>query len=223
MTCRSTFIAACACASLLLAHPAGAQPAPAGTIEVAGGLRWIGPVGFGRSDAAETTLGGGTRPLFSAESTLDASAGAAGLVSVRVSRAFRVEGSVAYSPTAISVRLTGDPEVATATTVSAPVSQFLVEGGIVREFRRRGRLSPFITGGAGYLRQLNDGRTLIETGTSFYAGGGLYYVRESARPRRLKATGVRVDARAEFLRGGVAPDQSTRVVPAVTAVFFARF
>ena len=178
---------------------------------------------FGRADAAETTLGGGTRPLFSTDGRLDGSAGAAGTVSVRVSRAFRLEGSVSYNPTGLSIRVTGDTEVANAPTVSAPVSQFLVEGGVLRDFRRPGRWSPFAVAGAGYLRQLNDGRTLIETGTSFYGGGGLYYVRASARPRRLKATGVRVEARAQFLRGGVAPDRSLRVVPAVTAAFFARF
>lgn len=208
---------------LLAAAPCRAQSTSSGRLEVSGGIRWMGPAGFGRADAAESTLGGTTRPLFSTETTLDASAGAQGSVSVRVARGLRLEAAAAYNPTGLSVRITGDPEVTASATASAPVSQILVEAGVVRELRRRGRLTPFATGGVGYLRQLNDGRTLIETGTSFYGGAGLYYVRESAHPRRLKATGVRADVRAEFLRGGVAPDRSTRVVPAVTAAFFARF
>lgn len=223
MTRASALVILCVGAVLLTARSVVAQSSAVGAVELSGGVRWIGPLAFGRADATEATLGGGTRPLFSTDSTLDASVGAAGTVSVRVSRAFRVEGSVAYNPTGLSIRVTGDTEVTTAPTVAAPVAQFLVEGGVLHDFRRRGRWSPFAVAGAGYLRQLNDGRTLIETGTSFYGGGGLYYVRESARPRRLKATGVRVDARAQFLRGGVAPDSSIRVVPAVTAAFFARF
>lgn len=216
-------LALCAGALLLAPCPAVAQPASPGRVDLAAGVRWFGPLDFGRVDAAESTLAGGSRPLFSADSTLDASAGVSALVSVRVANGLRAEGAVSYNPTGLSVRITGDPEVSARTTISAPVGQFLIEGGVLREIRRRGRLVPFAAAGAGYLRQLNDGRTLIETGTSFYGGGGLYYVRESARPRRVKASGVRLDVRAEFLRGGVAPDRTTRLVPAVTAVFFARF
>jgi hypothetical protein len=223
MTRGSALVLVWTAVLLLAPRPAVAQGTSAGRVELSGGARWIGPLGFGRADAIESTLGGGTRPLFSTESTLDASVGGVGAISVRMGRAFRVEGSVAYNPTGLSIRVTGDTEVTDGPTVSAPVRQFLVEGGVLHDFRRRGRWSPFAAAGVGYLRQLNDGRTLVETGTSLYGGAGLYYVRESATPRRLKATGARVDARAEFLRGGVAPDRSIRVVPAVTIAFFARF
>ena len=37
------------------------------------------------------------------------------------------------------------------------------------------RLAPFVTGGAGYLRQLHEDRTLAETGQIYYAGGGARY------------------------------------------------
>ena len=130
---------------------------------------------------------------------------------------------MSFNPTGLSTHLTGDLEGTANTIARAPVTQFLVEGGVLAEGRRHGHFTPFITGGLGYLRQLNDGRTLVETGRSFYLGGGLYYVRTSARPRRVKATGARVDVRAVFLRDGVAPDGAVRGAPAVTAAFFARF
>ncbi len=115
----------------------------------------------------------------------------------------------------------GVPDV----TVKAPVTQFLFEGGVqMRPVRwTRGRLSPFVTAGIGYLRQLNDGRTLVETGRAWYFGGGLYYERAATHPRRLKATGVRADLRALVLRDGVAPDDTRRGAPAITASVFARF
>lgn len=215
-------VAALAAASLV-PSAASAQGVTPGRLELSGGLRWIGPVRFGSVDANETTLGGGARPLFSTDTRLDASVGAGATVSYRVARALRVEGAVAYNPTGLSTRITGDTEGVANTVARAPVTQFLLEAGLLVEAPRRGKLTPFVTGGAGYLRQLNDGRTLVETGRSYYAGAGLYYVRASAHPRRVKAIGARVDLRAVFLRDGVAPDSTIRGVPAVTAALFARF
>jgi hypothetical protein len=105
------------------------------------------------------------------------------------------------------------------------VQQLLVEGGVLLQAAssRTRPFSPFLTTGVGYLRHLNDGRTLVETGSAYYVGGGLYYVRAASRPRRLKATGLRADVRALFMHKGVAPDSDWRPAPAVTAAFFVRF
>ena len=210
-------------ALVLLPGVAFAQAAESARFEVSGGLRWFGPSGFGTVAANQTVLGGGTRRVFSSDTTLDGSMGAGTSVSYRVARAVRVEAAVAYNPTGLSTRLSGDVEGVANTVARAPVTQFLFEGGLLAAGRRRGPVTPFVTGGAGYLRQLNDGRTLVETGRSYYAGAGLYYVRASAHPRRVKAIGARVDLRAVFLRDGVAPDSTIRGVPAVTAALFARF
>jgi hypothetical protein len=136
-----------------------------------------------------------------------------------------IEGAVVFSPTQLSTRITGDTEGVPDTTITSPVTQILVEGGVLAQPRRwRTRhVSPFVVGGLGYLRQLNDGRTLVETGGSYYVGGGLYYVRTSARPGRVKATGVRGDVRALVLHNGVAPDSDWRPTAAITATFFMRF
>jgi hypothetical protein len=203
---------------------AGAQQME-GRFEVSGGVRWIGPIHFGEVPANETAPGGGTRPLFTSATTLDASFGATGTLGIRLSQLLRAEIAVAYSPTGLSTAISGDAEVAGNVTVDEPVSQVLLEGGVLAAPRRwqKGHVSPFLTAGIGYLRQLNDGRTLVEDGQSYYVGGGLYYVRASAHPRRLKARGVRVDLRALFLHDGVSLDHTTRSAPALTASVFARF
>lgn len=192
---------------------------------MSGGVRWIGPIRFGEVAANETTPGGGTRPLFKSQTTLDGSVGVTATVGYRLSRLLRAELAIAYNPSQLSSHITSDAEGVEDVTVDAPVSQFLVEGGVLAQLRRwqAGRVSPFLTAGIGYLRQLNDGRTLVETGQAYYFGGGVYYVRAAARPRRLKATGVRADLRALFLRDGVAPDHTVRGAPAITASVFARF
>ena len=202
-----------------------AQTGDPSRVEISGGIRWIGPLDLADVPANETTLGGGQRALFESTTTLDHSLGGTVTVGLRLSQTFRVEGAAVFSPTQISTRVTADTEGAPDTTITAPVTQILIEGGaLVLPPRWRTRhVSPFVTGGLGYLRQLNDGRTLVETGTSYYAGGGLYYVRASSRPRRVTATGVRADVRALVLRDGVAPDSDWRSALAITATFFMRF
>ena len=219
--CITLVVAALVCGA---AH-AEAQTPGAGRFEVSAGARWVGPIAFGTSAATETTFGGGKRTLFESSSQLDASIGASVGVGVQLTRGLRAEVSVAYSPTGLSTRISGDVEGVADLTVKAPVTQFLVEGGLQARPARwtRGRLSPFVTVGMGYLRQLNDGRTLVETGRAWYFGGGLYYERAATHPRRLKATGVRADLRALVLRDGVAPDDTWRGAPAITASVFARF
>ena len=202
-----------------------AQETDRGRIEVSIGIRWIGAVKFGDVPARETTPGGGTLALFKSSTRLDRSVGGTTTLGVRLSRVLRAELALAYNPTGISSRVMSDAEGVADVTVSEPVTQLLLEGGVLVQPRRwqHGRMRPFLTAGIGYLRQLNDGRTLVQTGQSGYVGGGLYYVRATARPGRLKATGVRADVRALILRDGVVPEHSGRAAPAVTATVFARF
>jgi hypothetical protein len=217
---------ACALSGLLLtAAVASAQSDDAGRIEAAIAARWIGPIEFPGAAADETTLGGGTRALFDSVSTLEGSVGASGIIGVRLSRAFQVEFAFGYNPASLRTSITSDAEGIPDIVVDAPVTQLLMEGGVVVRPAAwgGGRLVPFLTSGAGYLRQLHDGRTLVETGRSYYAGGGLYYERATAGRRRVKASGIRVDVRAEMFRDGVAPDETLRVAPAVSAGLFVRF
>jgi hypothetical protein len=194
-------------------------------IEVSGGIRYIGPIAFGGVPANETAVGGGTRALFDTETQLDGSVGGTAIVGVRLSRILRAEGAFAFNRTALSTRVTADTEGVADITITAPVTQLLVEGGVLVQPPQwqQGALSPFITAGLGYLRQLNDGRTLVETGRATFVGGGLYYVRASTRARRVKATGLRADVRGQIMRDGVAPDSDSRVALAVSAAVFARF
>ena len=210
--------------TLGLATAASAQAQNPGHVEVSGGVRWMGPIDFAQVPANETTNGGGTSALFRSQMSLEGSIGATATFGVRLSRLLHAEVAAAYNPTHLSTQITSDLETAN-TTVDAPLTQFLVEGGIVAEVpaRRAARLRPFLAAGIGYLRQLNDGRTLVETGSDYYVGGGLYYLRAATRPRKLKATGIRADFRATVLRDGVAPDDSGHAAPTVNVSVFARF
>lgn len=204
---------------------ASASAQTVGRLELGGGARWIGPVDFPGVAANETTLGNGTRALFASATTLEGSIGATGSVGVWLARQLQLEFTVGYNPATMRTQITSDVEGIPDVAVDAPVTQFLLEGGAVMRLsgRQRTRLAPFLTAGAGYLRQLNDGRTLVETGRSYYFGGGLYYERATSGRRRVKASGLRIDVRGLILQEGVAPDDTPRVTPALSAGFFVRF
>ena len=77
-------------------------------------------------------------------------------------------------------------------------SQYIVDVGVLVADSRgwaRTRVRPFVIGGGGYLRQLYDERTLVETGSVYYAGAGVrYWLRGGDGQRR--SIGLRGDGRA---------------------------
>ena len=76
-----------------------------------------------------------------------------------------------------------------------------------------------MTGGAGYLRQLYDERTLVETGRIYHAGGGVR-VWLSGGDGQRRSLGIRSDVRATWRQDGVEFEGKTRVWPSVTAMIF---
>ena len=221
---RARWIAAVALAAACHARLATAQPSP-GRIELAVGAGWIGAIALDRVSADEAAFGGATRALFNSDTQLDGSIGAALTLGVRLSSLVRAEAAMTYNPTHLTTRVTADREGVADVAVDSRVTQYIFGGDLIVQPSRwqRHRLAPFASAGAGYLRQLSEGRVLVQNGAAYFAGGGLYYVRTPDRQRRMKATGLRLDVRALALRDGVAPDHKTRVAPAVTASAFARF
>jgi hypothetical protein len=129
---------------------------------------------------------------------------------------------VGYSRPGVTTALSMDAEASPISLEAEQLSQYIVDvGGTLQlpgpVFGRRVR--PFISGGAGYLRQLYDERTLVETGQVFYAGGG---VRAWLRggDGRARSLGIRSDVRATWRQDGVEFDDKTRVWPTVTAMIF---
>ena len=86
---------------------------------------------------------------------------------------------------------------------------------------RRGgaRLRPFVIGGGGYLRQLHEERTLVETGQLYYFGfGARYWLRGGSGTAR--AFGLRGDLRANLRRGGIDFEDKNRVFPTLAVHLF---
>ena len=130
----------------------------------------------------------------------------------------------AFARPQVSIAISADPEAASQVLEGEDLQQFVFDVGAVWQLPLRlgRRARPFISGGAGYLRQLHQERTLAEAGQVYYAGGGLrYWLRGGSGSTR--SVGLRADARAMWRRDGIDFEDRTRAFPTVSVWLFAEF
>jgi hypothetical protein len=199
---------------------------PMPRFEVAIGSLWIGRQPLGTKSATETTGAGGSTPLFSTSSDLAGAAGIDGRIGIRVTQSIVAEAEASYLEPQLRIAISGDFEGAAAVTATETVQQVTIGGGVLWYLPNRAwtrRFAPFAMAGGGYLRQLHDQATLVETGRFYQFGGGLTYLLVSSRHFHTKGIGARVDVRALIRSKGVAFDGGAKTSPAVGVSAFARF
>jgi hypothetical protein len=163
--------------------------------------------------------------LFSTSSDLAAAGGIEGRIGVRLTRALQVEASSSYSRPQLRASVSGDIENAASAILVETIQQFTVDGGVVLhldQWRFGGRAVPFVSAGAGYLRQLHEGNALVVTGQMYRVGGGATCLLMS-RSSGLKGFGIRGDLRAIVRTKGVAFDHRAHASPAAAGSVFLRF
>lgn len=220
-------VLACACLNALPVSPAYAQGVMEGRgrFELAAGPSWTGRESFTSKDATETAPTGGRSRLFSTSAELAAASGVEARAGVTVTRMLQVEVSSSYGRPQLRTTISNDVESAATVAASEPVRQFTFDGAVLLQlprwhFGRRG--VPFVSAGAGYVRQLHDGETLSATGQTYHVGAGVKILLKS-RPTGMKGLGVRGDARALVRTKGVAFDTRAHVSPVLAASLFVRF
>ena len=221
-----------ACIALVAAAvtPAYAQTSerPVGRLEITIGGGWLGGADLGSSDANLRANATPAEPLrlFSAESqirgapTLQADAGFA------FTRRWAVEGGVVISRPELQTSISDDAEGAPSITVGEGIDQYVFEARVIvmlDEIRLGPRTIPFVAAGAGYLRQLHEGRTVVEEGHVYHVGGGLKHWFVARDRGFIKAAGVRIDARLYLLVAGIAFDDGPRPQGAVSGSAFVTF
>ena len=137
-------------------------------------------------------------------------------------RRWGVEGGFTVSHPMLRAAVSADVEGAPALTISETVDQYFFDGGVVfaLEELRLGRVLPFATAGAGYLRQLHEGQTVIEHGQLFQAGAGVRYPLVSRASGVVRTAGLRADLRAYVMRGGVSVEDRPRPHVAISGSVF---
>lgn len=229
MTRRARMAGAIACALWLGGSPAAGQSGPAplpGRFEVSAGPVWGGAAAFGTSDASLTGPAGDRYRLFSTSSQLTRATGAGIRFGGRVTRLAEAELVASYATPHLSTSIGSDAENAASIIASERVTQFSVGGaGVVHlPFLRLGRrILPFATAGAGYLRELHEGATLVQTGRTYHVGAGLKMPLSGITSGRwTERMGVRAEVSAMVRSGGIALDGRAHTAPVVSAFFFAR-
>ena len=214
-------------AAMVPAPVAFAQSAdpPASRVELGIGVVWIGRQPLGATAATETTAGGGKQTLFTASSELAAGSGFAGRAGVRLTRWLVAEAEGSFAKPQLRIALSGDSEGATAVNATETIQQYTIAGGVLwyLPVRRTPRFAPFATAGGGYLRQLHEQATLVETGRYYQFGGGASVLLVAGRHFHTKGVGARVDARAVIRSQGVAFDGGSKTSPAAGVSLFVRF
>jgi len=210
---------------LFVAVPSRAQSAggSGGRVEVGGGFRYTGSIELARVNATERSFGHTRRTVFISDTSIDSSASGLVWVAVRLTPTFDAEGAITVGAPGLATAISNDVEGAAGTTAREDLRQYSFEGGVAvhpAEWRRLS-WSPYMTAGAGYLRQLHEGHVLVDTGSLFYAGAGLKYTMRSGA-RGLKP-GVRADLRAAFMKDGVAFDSALHGAPEFSLSAFVRF
>ena len=95
---------------------------------------------------------------------------------VRMTRALQAEAVAAYGLPVLRTKISGDAENAAPVSATEPITQVTIQAALVAHLTAwhvgRGGV-PFVTAGAGYLRQLHEARVLVETGETYHLGGGV--------------------------------------------------
>jgi len=198
-------------------------------VTVSGGLVWTGGYSIGDATAVlrGNAVGATAAPftLFDAHSSVEGSVGVEGHVGFAVTPTLTVEGGVSYQRPGISTDLSQDAEAAAVTLDAEHLVQYLFDAAVVWQIPKVGlgtRIRPFFVVGGGYLRQLYDERTVVETGSVYYAGAGVrYWLRGGDGQNR--SVGLRADGRAMWRLDGVDFENRTRVAPMVTVHMFLEF
>jgi hypothetical protein len=208
-----------AAAVLAVSSTASAQ------VTISGGLDWGGSYDVGGSTAQLRTNAPGAAPppftWFTVDSQMAGAFGGQLRVGYAITRRITVEGAAALSRRRIAFDVTGDNETGFQSLEGESVHHYLFEGTAMWHLplARSPRLVPFASGGAGYLRQLHQDRTLVETGQIYHAGGGLQYWLRGRRDS-ARGFGVRGDLRMNVRHNGIDFENATRVYPSLSVLLF---
>ena len=157
-------------------------------------------------DARANLRGSSGSPLqlFATSSRMGTSLPVEVRLGYRITPRYTFEVRGAWSQPELKTSITGDFEATPALTVAEKVNLYSLDFGLLVLFNssRPGALTPFISGGAGYVGAVHEGFTLLENGITYRGGGGIKY------PLTRKV-GVRLDGTLSFLSGGVVRDLGT--------------
>lgn len=202
--------------TLLVAAPAGAQSAPPST-ELAVTAGALGAVSFGSRDAELIRPNGSPLVIFRAENRLAPGYALEVHIGGRLTDRLGAEATGGWHKASFETRITDDIEDAEPLTVTQTSNRFTVEGAVLYDMLRRERLSLFLRGGAGWMRELAGESSLIENGIIANVGVGVKYWWSDR-------VGLRAEGRASARSAGISlGEDKVRIGPVAAAGLIVRF
>lgn len=201
---------------------------PIRRVEIDAGGGTLGGAGLGSADANLLANASTKQPfrLFTSDSRLAAAPTWHVRTGFAFSRRFAIEGGVVVSHPDIRTSVSGDLEGAPGLTVAEQVDQYFFDASLIMmldALKVGSRTVPYAVVGGGYLRQLHEGLTVVEHGQVYHAGGGIKHWLVARDRGRLKALGLRADARLYLLASGISFDQGPRPHGAISGSLFIGF
>jgi hypothetical protein len=211
----STLFLACA--------PASAQGPP--RFELGGRIEWFGGSTLGDRPATLTPNSRSADPFvfFSTEGEQAAALGGGASLAVRLSNRVSVEGSVLVAMPGIEITIPNDVEPLPDIVAEGRLTEYLVEASVLADVLTRSNWHAFVTGGAGYLRQLHEGRAFVDEGRAYHAGGGVKYRLRSNPSGFAKGLGIRGQARLLVRDEGFSLEGRSRAAVNLGAGIFVEF
>ena len=201
MSCRRIIVFAFVVAVAASRVDAQTTSAPAGRLEVSVGAGWIGGSSFGQEPADLRAASGGPYRLFESDTQLGGTGSFEARVGYALTRRYTVEGRAAIGKPELQTVVSSDAEASGSFTAVEGIDQYVFDGGVLvhlNELEAFG-LSPFATGGYGYVRQLHEDQQLVETGHLFYVGGGVTRPLFSRSQGFIRSGSIRADLRLNVL------------------------
>jgi hypothetical protein len=194
--------------------------------EVSIGGLWIGGAGLGSTNAEIRANNLTPTPfrLFATETSEAAAPGLNARFAYWLSRSLAVEGGLVRVRPELRTRIDSDAESAAPLTAVERLDQYFIDAGVVWLLRRFtfGATVPFVSGGGGYLRQLHEGQTLVETGQLYQVGGGVRH-QLFADAGWFRSIGARIDGRIYVLVDGVQLEDRPRTHGAFSGSLYLTF
>lgn len=205
----------------------GRQQRPVHRFEISFGAGMFGGADLKSSDAALRANSMTPQPyrVFTSDWHIAASPVVEGRVGFAVTHRVGVEGRFGFNRPDLRATIEHDVEGASALTIVEPIDQYVIDAGVVimLDELRVGPLVPFVSAGGGYLRQLHEGRTVVEEGRAIHLGGGVKHWLVIRRRGSIKGAGVRGDAELQLMSGGIELDQGLQPHAVVSGSVFVTF
>ena len=186
--------------------PASASRAPsAPRLDISIGAGFLAGSSLGDADA-DLRSRGQPFELFTTSTRIAPSVPLEGRLTFLLGPRYAFEVRGAWARPELRTEISGDVEGAPAEIAAERVNLYSLDVGLVVALRpaRPRVLSPFISGGAGYVGAVHEGLTLLESGVLYRGGAGFRFPLAAGSRGRLKAYGLRGDAGLVVMTGGVA-------------------